>query len=160
MIKSFEPASQSEPRRAGHVQWPAALGAGLIAGAILLFAPRGTPWSSVTFFTPIIMGRSLPAGETMPLILVWLIHLGISILYGGIISGFVSHLTRARAVWLGGIIGLALYFVNLLAVSLFWKELRGNEISVVFTHIVFGLIAAGAYRGLLQRKAIAVAPGP
>ena len=158
MIRSFEVAPMTEPREAGHIQWPAAFGAGLIAGGILLFVPRGTPWSSVTFFTPIIMGRSLPVEETMPLILVWLIHIGISVAYGLIISGLVSRLTKARAVFVGGLIGLALYVVSLLAVYLFWKEWRGNEISAGFTHIVFGVIAAGAYRGLLQRKVIAVTP--
>jgi hypothetical protein len=37
-------------------------------------------------------------------------------------------------------------------VSALWPSLRGAEFSVVVTHVVFGLITAGAYRGLLKRK--------
>ena len=57
----FESAHPLEPEARGHVQWPAALGAGFIAGAILLIVPRGSPWSSVTFFSPVIIVIGLVA---------------------------------------------------------------------------------------------------
>src|SRR5260370_23287405 len=31
--------------------------------------------------------------------------------------------------------------LNLLVISLAWPEMRGNEVSALFTHIVFGLLA-------------------
>jgi len=47
---------------------------------------------------------------------------------------------------------LVLYFINLGVVTMWFPAMRGNEVSVFVTHVVFGLIAAGAYRGLLRRK--------
>ena len=160
MIRGFESAHPLEPETRGHLQWGPALGAGLIAGAILLVVPRGSPWSSVTFFSPVIMGRRLAPGIEMALASVWLIHLAVSIVYGLVISRIVSALTQTRAVVIGGLIGLALYLGNLLTVSLWWPQMRGNEVSVVFTHFVFGLLAAGAYRGLLKRKSTTATPAP
>lgn len=87
----------------------------------------------------------------MPLAATWLIHLALSLLYGLIISRVVSGLRKGRAFFAGGMTGLLLYLANFAAVSAFWTRLRGDEIAVVFTHIVFGLIAAGTYRGLLKR---------
>ena len=152
MIRGFEAAHQMEAEGQGHMQWGAAVGASLIAGAILLVVPRGSPWSSVTFFSPLIMGRPLAPGVQAPLIAVCLIHMGVGVLCGLIISRLVTAFTQARAILAGGAVGLLLYLLNLLAISLFWPQMRGNEVSVVFTHLVFGLVAAGAYRGLLKRK--------
>ena len=151
MIRGFEPPQSLEPENPGHLQWGAAIKAGLIAGAILLIVPRASPWSSVTSFDPAIMGRALPVGfhSWLPM---WLSHLVLSVAYGFCISRLLVWLRGFRAVFVGGGIGLILYGLNLLVVSLIWPQMRGNEVSVVFTHFVFGLIAAGAYQGLLKRK--------
>jgi hypothetical protein len=151
MIRGFAPPQLLEPENPGHLQWGAALKAGLIAGAILLIVPRASPWSSITSFDPAIMGRPLAVGfrSWLP---VWLTHLLLSVAYGLCISRLVVSLRGFHAVLAGGFIGLILYGLNLLIVSLIWPQMRGNELSVVFTHVVFGLIAAAAYRGLLKRK--------
>jgi len=101
------------------------------------------------------MGRALAPGYQLSLAAVWFAHLGISILYGLIISLSIARLTQARAVFVGGFVGLILYVLNWAAVKFLAPSMRGNELSVLFTHVVFGLIAAGAYRGLLKRKKIA-----
>jgi hypothetical protein len=152
MIKDFEPSQLAEPEEFNKMQWPAALGASLIAGLILVVIPRGSPWSSLTFFSPVIMGRILPPTTDMPLLAIWLIHLVIAVVYGLIISRVVAGSIFERAILIGGVLGFLLYFVNLALVSMWLPDLRGNEISVIFTHIVFGLIVAGAYRGLLKRR--------
>src|SRR5437588_5854258 len=85
MISGYQPQVKGEPIGGKQVQWGPAIGAGLIAGFILLIVPRGSPWSSLTFFQPTILGRSLP-GPTMPLMLAWLLHLLVSIIYGLFIS--------------------------------------------------------------------------
>jgi hypothetical protein len=153
MIRGFSPPNPLEPENPGHMQWGPALGAGLIAGAVLMIAPRGSPWSSVTFFDPLVVGRNLPAQVTS-MIPVWLMHLMVSIIYGFIISRTVVCLRQFRAIFTGGLVGLLLYALNLLVVSILWPHMRGNEASVAFTHIVFGLLAAAAYRGLLKRKPV------
>ena|SRR5438874_5091321 len=151
MIRGYQTIHPLEPETRG-LQWGPALGAGFVAGFVLLLVPRGSPWSSLTFFSPAIMGRTLPPDSSVPMILIWLLHLLLSIGYGLIISRAVAGLTQERAILAGGVAGLVLYLLNLAFVSLVYPEIRGTEGGVVFTHIVFGLIAAGAYRGLLRRK--------
>jgi hypothetical protein len=152
MIKGYESVHLLEPEEPTRFHVGPALGAGFIAGAVLLIVPHGSPWASLTFFSPVIMGRSVPGPAEMSLLLAWALHLAVSIVYGLIISRVVATLRWRRAFVTGGLAGLVLYAVNFGAVSALWPWLRGAEFSVVVTHIVFGLITAGAYRGLLKRK--------
>jgi hypothetical protein len=152
MIKGYEPPHLLEPEEPRQFHLGPALSAGFVAGVVLLIVPRGSPWSSLTFFSPAIMGRTIPGTIEMPLLLVWALHLAVSILYGLIISRMVATLRRRRAFVTGALGCLVLYALNLAIVSAVWPSLRGAEFSVVVTHIVFGLITAGAYRGLLKRK--------
>lgn len=158
MIKGFEPPRRSEPVGEDHLQWFPAVAAGLIAGIILLVLPHASPWEGLTLFSPAILGRVVPASWAMPAFSVIVIHLGLSLIYGLIISLVVTHITELRAVLVGGIVGLVLYCINFAVVSLWVPALKENELSVVITQLVFGLIAAGAYRGLLRRKVPAVPP--
>jgi hypothetical protein len=155
MIRHFEDAPAMEPEGNGQFQWGAALCAGLIPGVLLLLAPSGSPWSGISFFSNVVMGRPMPPGVFLPLPVLCLVHLAIAELYGLIISLFVTHITQGRAILAGGALGIALYVINFGFVSLFAPDWRGSEIGVLFTHVVFGLIAGGAYRGLLRRKAVA-----
>lgn len=155
MIRHYEAHPVFEPRDGGRFQLWAALGAGLIGGVILLLLPRGSPWAGVSFFSSVIMGRAVPAGVLMPLPIVCLIHLALAEVYGLIISWFVNNVTHARAFIIGVVIGLVLYLANLAVVSTALPAWRGNEVAVLFTHAVFGLIAGGAYRGLLKRRQVA-----
>jgi len=133
------------------MEWKPALLAGLIAGAVLLIIPRGSPWSYLTFFSPVIMGRNLPTGVSLPLPVIWIIHLAVAEVYGLIISRLLVGVTQGRAILLGGAIGAVLYLINLGLVSAIWPAWRGAEAVVFFTHVVFGLIAGGAYRGWLRK---------
>jgi hypothetical protein len=154
VIRGYETSHFAEPESPGSFQWFAALGAGLTAGAVFLIAPRGSPWSNLTFFSPTIMGRTLSDGGN-PLILIWIGHLILSIIYGLIISALIARLSYGRAFLAGAVIGLVLYGLNFAVVSMLWPAAKGGELTVLFTHIVFGLIAAGAYRGLLRRRVAA-----
>ncbi|HLX70577.1 MAG TPA: hypothetical protein VKV04_13205 [Verrucomicrobiae bacterium] len=158
MIKGFEPPRQTEPVGEDRLQWLPAIVAGLIAGVILLILPHGTPWSRLTLFSPTVMGRIVPASLAIPVFSVIVMHLGLSLIYGLIVSLMVINVRELRAVVIGGVVGLALYCLNFGIVSLWFPALKGNEIPVLVTHFVFGLIAAGAYRGLLRRRVAAAAP--
>jgi hypothetical protein len=151
-MRGFDSKSAA-PANGSHLQIGPALGAGFIAGAVLLLVPRGSPWSTTTFFSPVIMGRSI-ASAGLPLLVVWCLHIGVALVYGLIISRVVAGLTYERAFLAGAITGSILYGLNLAAFSLLWPEFRGPEVPVVFAHLVFGLIAAGAYRGLLKRQKV------
>ena len=149
MIEGFKSIQPLEPT--GGMQWGPAVGSGLIAGVVLLIVPHGSPWEALTFFSPDVMGRNLSASG-LPMFAAWGCHLLVGILYGLVISRAVANLKQGRAILMGGLVGLLLYGINLSAFSAFWPRLRGNEVAVVLTHIVFGLVAAGAYRGLLRRS--------
>src|SRR5579872_2231963 len=136
MVRHFEPIQVLEPEGRGQFQLGPGLLAGLIAGIVLLFIPRGSPWSGISFFSSVIMGRPVPNGVFMPLTVVCLVHLLLSEIYGLLISWFVSNVTQARAVITGAIIGLVLYVANLAVVTVALPAWRTNEVGVLFTHAV------------------------
>jgi Na+-translocating ferredoxin:NAD+ oxidoreductase RnfD subunit len=113
---------------------------------VLLVVPSGSPWERMSFFSRVILGRAIPATPQIPLVA----------LYALIIARVISGLRKGRAFFAGALTGLLLYLANFAAVSAFWPRLCGDEVAVVFTHIVFGLIAAGAYSGLLNRASVPV----
>ena|SRR5437588_10443152 len=160
MIRGYQASPDFEAEPKSGFQWSASVGAGLIAGIVLLLVPQGSPWAALTFFSPVIMGRSLPPTISLPLVLLWTIHLLVAVVYALLISALVSRLRKERAILAGGVGGMGLYLLNLAIVSLVWPELRGHEVGVFFTHVVFGLIGAGAYRGLLRRKVTAASVNP
>lgn len=152
MIKGFEQPHRADPIEHTHLQAGPALGAGLIAGIVLLIVPHASPWEGLTTFTPAILGRVPPPAWNLGMLLIIVLHLALSVIYGFIISLAVINIRELRAVVTGGAVGLVLYLANLGVVTLWFSGLRGNEIAVIVTHGVFGLIAAGAYRGLLRRR--------
>lgn len=143
---------ETSPEHGNHIQWSAVLGASLIAGFVLLIVPRASPWSGLTFFAPVIMGRVVPEDLGMPGILSKVFHLGIAVVYGFIISLVVSHITKLWAVLAGAVLGGLLYLVNYLAFSAVLPQMLGDEVVVAFAHLFFGGIVGGAYRGLLRRR--------
>jgi hypothetical protein len=152
MIEGFESPHPAEPLQKNRLQAIPALASGLIAGIVLLIVPHASPWEGLTSFTPAIVGRMGSAAPNLPVIAAIVLHLAVSLIYGFLVSLTVINFRELWAVLVGGLMGLLLYLVNFGVVSAFWPALRGNEVSVIITHAVFGMIAAGAYRGLLRRK--------
>ena len=152
MIRRYEHIEPPALENPSQVQWGRAVAAGLIAGAILLVIPRASPWEGMAFSDPVIMGRYFPG---TPLALAWLIHLALSIGYGLFICRVVWPYRIRRALVIAGLAGLVVYILNLAIVSFVWGVTGRDEIPVIFTHIVFALFTAGAYRGLLKRKVMA-----
>jgi len=152
MIKGFEQHHPTEPIAESHWQAMPAITAGLIAGIVLLIVPHASPWEGLTSFTPALMGRAVPQMWGLGIFMTVVLHLALGIIYAVLISFVVSHIRQMAAVLAGGVAGLVLYFINLGVVTMCFPAMRGNEVSVFVTHAVFGLIAAGAYRGLLRRR--------
>lgn len=149
--------------------WSAAVWAGVIAGAVfmileMLMVPiflAGSPWAPPRMIAAIIMGQGvLPPPATFNLgifIAAMIVHFVLSIVYA-IILGWIVHRWRmGPALVAGAVFGLVLYLVNFYGfTSIFpWFAMARNWVSV-FSHIVFGLVAAGTYKGL--EKAVAL-PG-
>lgn len=151
MIKGFQPPQRDESPVSAQFQWMPAVAAGLIPGVILLILPHASPWEGLTVFTPAIMGRQVPASWGLNVSGVVIIHLALSLVYGLIISLSVMNVRQLRALLVGGVVGLVLYALNLAVVSFWISGLHSDEVAVVLTHLVFGLVAAGTYRGLLRR---------
>src|ERR1044072_9022661 len=126
MIRGFEAIPATEPDDQDGFQWIPAVQAGLIAGAILMVVPQGSPWSFLNFFQAVVMGRAIPDSWQAPLLVCKVGHLGIAVLYSLIISRVVIGVAQLRAVITGGIMGLFLYLLNLALVSWAYPELRGN----------------------------------
>jgi hypothetical protein len=152
MIKGFVKPQPQEPVENSRLQPGRGVMAGLVTGIILLVIPRGSPWAQLTFAAPVIMGRTVPPSAGMPLAMVWVAHLLVSLLYGLAVSWAVARLRQPRAVFVGGLCGITLYLINLAIVSTAFPDWRGAELSVVFTHVVFGFMTAAVYRGLLRRE--------
>ena len=136
---------EEEHRRA--VDFNAAMSAGLLIGLLVALFPRGSPWSGMTFFSPTVMGRTLTElGGSFVLSLG--AHLALSIGYAIFIALIVDKLRRVKAVIAGGIVGAVLFLLNWAVFKFLVTDGTTREALVLFTHIAFGLMAAGAYKGL------------
>jgi len=152
MIKGYQRPITVEPVETPF-QPKAALWAGFLAAIILLIVPSGSPWSGMIFFAPVVLAGLSQPGAALRIVAVWVIHFVVSLLYALVISSVVNRFHRGRAMLSGAVCGAILYAVNLGVVLVVWPNLKGNEVAIAFTHVVFGLITAGAYRGLLNERA-------
>ena len=141
------------------MNWGAAVLAGLIGGGVVWLLSHGMPWFTSGMISPTLMGRDLkPPGVVAPYHsgVIVLLHLVASVGYAGIIAFFAGHLRGLWAIGLGCLIGLALYAINY-CIFHFWVDTTwtGTELPVVVTHVVFSMLAAGAYKGLASRRSSA-----
>jgi hypothetical protein len=140
-------------------RWNAAILAGLIVGAWFLFFPRGIPWSSLTPFSAVVIGRLMP--PEISLGSASMLHLLLSVCYALVIGAVVQKLRPELAILLGAATGGALYLLNWAVVYIFLDWWSGREFPVLIAHLLFGGFAAGAYRGLAARqRKVVQAVGP
>jgi hypothetical protein len=157
MAETYQDEAQAEREEGRALDFKAASLAGLIVGFLVVLFPRGSPWSGITFFSPTVMGRTMgePGGSfLMPL----LAHLALSLGYAIIIGLVVQRLHRAKAVIAGGIVGVVLFLVNWAVFHFLVRDATARESIVLLTHVGFGLMAAGAYKGHskpVARRAVA-----
>ena len=146
MAEAFRGDTYEEKQRRA-VDFNAAMNAGLLIGLLLALFPRGSPWGGMTFFSPTVMGRTLTElGSAFVLSLG--AHLALSIGYAIIIGLIVDKLGRVKAVIAGGIVGALLFLLNWAVFKFLVTDGTTRESLVLFTHIAFGLMTAGAYKGL------------
>jgi predicted histidine transporter YuiF (NhaC family) len=145
-----EESYEEEHRRA--VDFNAAMSAGLLIGLLIALFPRGSPWSGITFFSPTVMGRTLTelGGSFLSSLGA---HLALSVGYAIIIGLIVDKLRRVKAVIAGGVAGAVLFLLNWAVFKFLVTDGTTRESLVLFTHVAFGLITAGAYKGLSKPPA-------
>jgi len=154
MAEAYREGTYEEEHGRG-VDFNAAMSAGLLVGLLIALFPRGSPWSGVTFFSPTVMGRTLT--ELSESFLMSLgAHLALAIGYAIIIGLIVDKLRRVKAVIAGGIVGAVLFLLNWAVFKFLVTDGTTRESLVLFTHIAFGLITAGAYKGLSKPPVLRV----
>lgn len=155
-----------ESFRQDKTDWRAATWAGVIAGAVFLlmemlmvmFFMDQSPWGPPRMIAAMVMGQDVlapPADFDLVIVAVaMMIHFSLSIAFGLILGWLVHHLQGVSAMLIGGVFGLAAYFVNfyLIAPVFFpWFTDAQNWISLL-SHLVFGLVLGAAYAGMRTHK--------
>jgi hypothetical protein len=144
--------------RSARLEWGAAVLAGLIAGVIAWLLSHGIPWFTSGLVSPTLMGRDLkPPGLIDPYrsVITVLAQLVVAIGYSLVIAPLVTRFRGVWAIGAGGLIGLALYGCNFCVFHFLLRvDWSNGELAVVVTHVVFGMLAAGAYKGLAARRAL------
>jgi hypothetical protein len=131
------------------LNFPAAMKAGLVSGAVLLLIPQGIPWASLASFTAVVMGRPAASFELNTVVAV-VLHMGISVLYAIVVAASVKAIRTWRGIMVGGAVGLGLYAINLGVIVLTWASDMAGETNALFAHLIFGLFTAAIYKGMTQ----------
>jgi hypothetical protein len=138
--------------------------AGIIAGLIfmmleMILVPmfmNGSPWGPPRMIAAIILGKEvLPPPATFDLGVLMaaiMLHLMLSIIYVIILAMIVKSMSLGLAILIGAVFGFVLYLVNFYGMTgIFpWFANARNWVSI-FSHIMFGIIAAWSYAGLVRR---------
>lgn len=143
----------------------AALWAGLITGAVFLalemfMVPAfagGSPWGPPRMIAAIILGKGvLPPPATFDLgifVSALVVHLILSIAYVLLLAWIIDRWDMGRALLAGLVFGLILYLVNFYPLTIVfpWFVMARNWITI-FTHLVFGVVGAWAYKSLQSKR--------
>jgi hypothetical protein len=138
------------------VQWTTGLKAALAIGAIFWLAARGIPWATSGLVSPTVMGREIkPPGalDFNAAVLATALHFVCALVYGAIMMPLI-HRFRYGSAWLiGAAMGVILYVINL---AIFAMVAGGapysREFPVFVTHLAFGIVFTGVYKGLVKRR--------
>lgn len=150
------------------LDWKAGILSGLIAGLVFMMLEMlmvwliqgESPWGPPRMIAAMVLGRHvLPPPATFDIGVVMaamMVHFVLAIIYGLIVGLIVHKVGRiGMALLVGAGFGLAIYLVNfyMIAPAAFpWFSMARNWISL-FSHVMFGIVTAGAYVGL-RRKAL------
>lgn len=138
------------------VQWTTGLKAALVIGAIFWLVARGIPWAPSGVVSPTVMGREIkPPGivDVNAAVVATLIHFICALAYAAIMMPLIHRFTYSNAWLVGAALGVVLYVLNLAVFALFAGGAPySRELPVFITHVAFGIIFTGAYKGLVKRR--------
>ncbi len=147
------------------VRWKAAVSAGLIGGVVFMMLEMimvplfggGSPWGPPRMIAAIMMGKGvLPPPATFDigvLMAAMAVHFPFSVVFALILAWVIARFDMGLAVLIGAGFGLILYLVNFYGLTAIfpWFAMARNWITI-FTHIMFGVTAAAAYKQLATPK--------
>lgn len=140
------------------MDWQAAFGAGLVAGATSLLvlliaypvATGGTPWTVLRYIAAIVLGSSvLPPPTTFHALATLtgvVIHLVLSVIYVTVLALIIHRWGIIVGLLGGALFGLALFLINLFTfanVFEWFYPLRSWPF--LLFHLFFGALAGGLY---------------
>lgn len=147
-------------------QWRAVLEAGIAAGClsagvqILLWWIFTDSWSRLLLrdarlTSALVMGQAvLPPAQGFDaavMLSATLIHFTLSLLYAAVLA-MLMQFDLGMSLWIGGIFGLGLFFINLYGFTLLFPWFAQARDWITFiAHLVFGVSAAATYK-LLERS--------
>ena len=141
--------------------WRAAVAASIIAALVfaainigLNWALRGiSPWAPLRMIAAIVLGPGvLSPPDTFDVGVVAvaiLLHLALSIVYGAFLGMVIPRLNTGMGIVVGGLYGLALYYINFYGFNAFspWFGDTRDWVNIA-SHFVFGAVLACAYAAL------------
>jgi len=147
-----------------------AIKAGVIAGAVFMMLEMimvpvfmgDSPWAPPRMIAAIILGKSVLPMPDQPvtfdfgvMLAAMVLHFMLSIIYAIIIGWLCRKLSMGTSILIGAVFGLAIYIINFYGfTALFpWFAMARNWISI-FSHIMFGIIAALAFKKMYQPIAV------
>jgi hypothetical protein len=147
--------------RLGNLNASAATVAGLVAGTVALLAMLmlstsvydESAWKLPRMVAAVLAGRgALEPDDEFSFALVSLgivLHYGLALLYAFVLAAIVKDLPDAAAPWIGMAFGVALYFGNLYGFARLFPWFGTlRTLDTLATHVLFGILAASAYRHL------------
>lgn len=154
-------------RRTLGLNWPAAVGAGIVAGIAFLIlemglvaATGGAVWGPPRMMAAIVMGEGVlpPPATYSPGIMAvaMVVHFVLSIIYAAVLAAILQWWPRPLwpALGVGAMFGLIIFLVNFYGfteLAFPWFAMARNWITIV-SHLVFGVVLAGSYKLIAARQ--------
>jgi hypothetical protein len=138
------------------VQWLTGIKAAVAIGLIFWLVARGIPWAPSGLVSPTVMGREIKYPGDLNFsaaLLASVLHLLCAVIYGIIMMPLIHWFRYGNAWLVGAAMGSILYVVNLATFAIFGGGAPySRELPVFITHLAFGIIFTGAYKGLVKRR--------
>jgi hypothetical protein len=144
------------------VQWWTGIKVALAVAAILWLVTRGIPWAPSGLVSPTVMGRELKFPGALDLnmaLTATMLHFISAVVYAAIMMPLIHRFRYGGgAALIGAAMGLLLYCLSLAIFTILGGGAPySRELPVLITHLAFGLIFTGGYKGMVKRRVFAAA---
>jgi hypothetical protein len=138
------------------VQWWTGIKASLAVAGVFWLVTRGIPWAPSGLVSPTVMGREIKYPGSIEVdfaITAIMLHFISAVMYAAIMMPLIHRFRYGSAALIGATMGLILYGLNLAAFTIAGGGAPySRELPVLITHLAFGLVFTGTYKGLVKRR--------